>query len=102
MKLTYGRQLFLTCVLVLLGNVLCTIFDHWIYRNIAFLSLWTDLDLPSGHGWTNASYQKATVDHSNFRRRYPDSDQPVHTVLYLLIEFAKSVRSLETSRFYNF
>ena len=36
MKLTYGRQLFLTCALVLLGNVLGTIFDHWIYRNIAF------------------------------------------------------------------
>lgn len=36
MKLTYGHQVFLSCALVLLGNILCTIFDHWIFRNIAF------------------------------------------------------------------
>ena len=37
MKLNYGRQLTITVLLVLLGNVLCTIFKHWIYRNIAYL-----------------------------------------------------------------
>ena len=37
MKLNYKRQLLLSVVLVLLGNVLCTVFKHWIYRNIAFL-----------------------------------------------------------------
>ena len=36
MKPDYRRQLVLTVFLVLLGNVLCTLFDHWIYRNIAF------------------------------------------------------------------
>ena len=36
MKLNYKRQLILTVVLVLLGNILCTVFQHWVYRNIAF------------------------------------------------------------------
>lgn len=36
MKLNYRRQLLLTVFLVLLGNVLCTLLRHWIYRNIAF------------------------------------------------------------------
>ena len=36
MKLNYRHQLILCCLLVLLGNVLSTIFHHWIYRNIAF------------------------------------------------------------------
>lgn len=36
MKLTYQRQLGLSCMLVLLGNVLSTVFQHWIYRNIGF------------------------------------------------------------------
>lgn len=35
MKLNYKRQLILTVVLVLLGNILCSIFKHWIYRNIS-------------------------------------------------------------------
>ena len=36
MRLNYRHQLMLTVILVLLGNVLCTVFQHWIYRNIAF------------------------------------------------------------------
>jgi len=36
MKLNYKRQLLLSVVLILLGNVLCTVFKHWIYRNIAY------------------------------------------------------------------
>lgn len=36
MKLTCSRQLTLSIILVLLGNVLSTIFKHWIYRNIGF------------------------------------------------------------------
>ena len=36
MKLTYGRQLALTVLLILAGNLLCTLLKHWIYRNIAF------------------------------------------------------------------
>ena len=36
MKLNYNRQLLLSVVLILLGNVLCTILMHWIYRNIAY------------------------------------------------------------------
>ena len=36
MKLNYRRQLLLTVFFVLLGNVLCTLLRHWIYRNIAF------------------------------------------------------------------
>lgn len=36
MKLNYSRQLTLTILLVLVGNVLSTIFKHWIYRNIGF------------------------------------------------------------------
>ena len=36
MKLNYSRQLTLTIILVLLGNILSTIFKHWIYRNIGF------------------------------------------------------------------
>ena len=36
MKLTYRHQLALCFLLVLLGNVLSTILQHWIYRNIAF------------------------------------------------------------------
>jgi len=36
MKLNYSRQLALTCVLVLLGNILSTVLQHWIYRNIGF------------------------------------------------------------------
>ena len=36
MKLNYNRQLLLSVVLVLLGNVLSTVFRHWIYRNVAF------------------------------------------------------------------
>lgn len=35
MKLNYHHQLILSVVLVLLGNILCSIFKHWIYRNIA-------------------------------------------------------------------
>jgi len=35
MKMNYKRQLILSVVLLLLGNVLCTIFKHWIYRNVA-------------------------------------------------------------------
>ena len=35
MKLNYRRQLILTVFLVLLGDVLCTLLEHWIYRNIA-------------------------------------------------------------------
>ena len=36
MKLNYKRQLLLSVVLILLGNVLCTVFKHWIYRNITY------------------------------------------------------------------
>ena len=36
MKLNYKRQLILTVLLVLIGNILCTVLNHWIYRNIAF------------------------------------------------------------------
>ena len=36
MKLNYRGQLILSVILVLAGNVLCTLFRHWIYRNIAF------------------------------------------------------------------
>ena len=36
MKLNYKLQLLLSVVLILLGNVLCTVFKHWIYRNIAY------------------------------------------------------------------
>ena len=36
MKLNYQRQLILAIALVLLGNILCTVLQHWIYRNIAF------------------------------------------------------------------
>lgn len=36
MKLNYGRQLTLSVLLVLFGNVLSTILKHWIYRNIVF------------------------------------------------------------------
>ena len=36
MKLNYKKQLILTVLLVLIGNVLCTVLKHWIYRNIAF------------------------------------------------------------------
>jgi len=36
MKLNYKQQLLLSVVLVLLGNVLCTVFKHWIYRNTAY------------------------------------------------------------------
>lgn len=36
MKLTYRHQIALSCLLVLLGNILSTVFQHWIYRNIAF------------------------------------------------------------------
>jgi len=37
MKLTYQRQLALSCILVLLGNLLSSFFQHWICRNISFL-----------------------------------------------------------------
>ena len=36
MRLNYKRQLILTVLLVLLGNILCSLLHHWIYRNIAF------------------------------------------------------------------
>ena len=36
MKQNYQRQVLLSVVLVLLGNVLGTLLRHWIYRNIAF------------------------------------------------------------------
>ena len=36
MKLNYKLQLLLSVVLILPGNVLCTVFKHWIYRNIAY------------------------------------------------------------------
>ena len=36
MKLNYKLQLLLSVVLILLGNVLCTVFKHWIYRNITY------------------------------------------------------------------
>ena len=36
MKLNYRRQLTLTVLLVLLGNILSTIVKHWLCRNIAF------------------------------------------------------------------
>ena len=36
MQLNYKKQLVLTVILVLTGNVLCTLLKHWVYRNIAF------------------------------------------------------------------
>ena len=36
MKPNYRQQLILSVIPVLLGNILCTVFRHWIYRNIAF------------------------------------------------------------------
>ena len=36
MKLNYRRQLTLTVLLVLLGNILSTIVKQWLCRNIAF------------------------------------------------------------------
>lgn len=37
MKLNYKRQLILTVLLVLLGNVMNTVMQQWYWRNIAYL-----------------------------------------------------------------
>ena len=37
MKLTYKAQMIITVVVILLANVLSTIFQHWIYRSAGFV-----------------------------------------------------------------
>lgn len=37
MKLTYKSQMILALVLILLANVLSTVFAHWIYRSVGFV-----------------------------------------------------------------
>ena len=37
MKLTYKMQMIISPVLILLANVLSTIFKHWIYRSAGFV-----------------------------------------------------------------
>ena len=36
MKLSYKKQLTLSIILVILGNIFTTILHHWIYRSIGF------------------------------------------------------------------
>ena len=36
MKWNYGKQLLFTVLLIFLSNVLSTLLQHWIYRNIGF------------------------------------------------------------------
>ncbi len=37
MKLTYKAQMIIAVVVILLANVLSTIFKHWIYRSAGFV-----------------------------------------------------------------
>ena len=37
MKLTYKTQLIISVVIILLANVISTIFKHWIYRSAGFV-----------------------------------------------------------------
>jgi len=37
MKLNYKAQMIISVVIVLLANILSTVFKHWIYRSIGFV-----------------------------------------------------------------
>ena len=37
MKLTYKTQMMISLVIIILANILSTIFKHWIYRSAGFV-----------------------------------------------------------------
>lgn len=38
MKLTYWVQILISCIVVLLANVASTVFQHWAYKSLGFVS----------------------------------------------------------------
>ena len=94
MNLNYRRQLILTVILVLVGNVLCTLLHHWIYRNIAFFicgMLWIFHPVMAG---TQEPTKKAVEPDPFLGWRNPDSDGTLYKKLCMLKK-----REAYTSRF---